>query len=231
GRGMMTLFSYIIVILIWGTTPLAVQWSGEGVSPFLGATLRMLLAIVMLLLLLRVLRIPLPMHAQARKIYAVSILGQGLSMLMIYWSSPYLASGLVSLIFGFSPLITGLLAWYLYRERLSLFQCAAMPLGLFGLMLAISQTLPTKYPDINIYYVEALLIMLLACSFFSLSNIWIKRFSTDVDIHPLAMATGSVLFSLPLYAICISVEGVNLSEIHLSSKSAGSIVYLAILGS
>lgn len=224
-------FAYITVILIWGTTPLGVQWSAEGATPFVGALLRMLLAAFVLALCLLVLRIPFPFHAQAKKIYAVSVLGQGFAMLLVYWASSFLPSSLISLIFGFSPLMTGLLSWYLHNERLSLMQCLAIVMGVMGLLLTISRNLFVHHQALDVHYFQALAAMFTACLLFSLSNVWVKRFSSNVDIHPLSMTVGSLLFALPLYLACVLYSGVGVDDIHLTSKSSGAIIYLAIFGS
>ncbi len=223
-------FAYITVILIWGTTPLGVQWSAEGATPFVGALLRMLVAAMLLTTCLLFLRIPFPFHARARKLYGVSVLS-GLAMLLVYWSSSFLPSSLISLIFGFSPLITGLMSWYLHDERLSLMQCLAIVLGVMGLMLTISRNLFVHHEVFDAHYFHALAAMFTACLLFSLSNIWVKRFSEGVDLHPLAMTTGSLFFALPLYIGCVLYSGVGLEDIHLTEKSMGAIMYLAIFGS
>jgi drug/metabolite transporter (DMT)-like permease len=228
-------FAYATVIFIWGTTPLGVQWSAEGSSPFVSALLRMLLATAVLISAVSILRIPFPFGLKARKIYAASILGQGMAMLLVYWSANVLPSALISLIFGFSPLLTGMLGWYLYKERLLAVQCLAIALGALGLFISVYQGLFTVGQDFDKgfdkHYLLALVAMFFACLLFCLSNIWVKRFSGDFDIHPLAMALGSLLFSLPIYLVCVLLGGIQPEAFAFSQKSALAVVYLAVFGS
>lgn len=224
-------YAYLTVIMIWGTTPLGVQWSAEGASPFIGALLRMLIAFTVLTACLRAFNIALPLHKAALKVYAISVLGQGCAMLLVYWSSSFLPSSLVSLLFGLSPLMTGLLAWFLYQERLTSFQIASVLMGIFGLSIVFSKNILSANAYTSPNYVYALTCMLIAVLLFSLSNIWVKKSSSDIDIHPLAMTMGSLSFALPLYFLCFLLGDMSFSEIDLTARSAGAIFYLAVFGS
>lgn len=224
-------YAYITVIMIWGTTPLGVQWSAQGASPFIGALLRMLIAFVILVACIRVFKIQLPLSKAAFKVYGVSVLGQGCAMLLVYWSSSFLPSSLISLLFGLSPLMTGLLAWFLYQERLTAFQIASIGLGVVGLIIVFSKNIFVAKLQISPHYFHALACMFIAVLLFSLSNIWVKRTSIDIDIHPLAMTMGSLSFALPLYFLCFFLGNMSLSEVNLTPKSAGAIIYLAVFGS
>jgi drug/metabolite transporter (DMT)-like permease len=226
--------AYGLVVLIWGTTPLGVQWSAQGFSPFLAALVRVLIAFAILLVCVRVARIAVPFHKPALKIYAAAVLGQGIAMLLIYWSSLYLSSGLVSLIFGFSPLITGFLAWYLYHEKLTLVQCLAVGTGIAGLMVVFSESIQVSAFS-STYSTLALVCMFIACLLFCISNIWVKRLDDEVQIHPLALTIASLGFSMPFYFITVFFSlvwgDVDLVDLHFSWKAMLSTVYLAILGS
>tara|TARA_R110001583_G_scaffold33943_3_gene114548 strand:- start:8677 stop:9114 length:438 start_codon:yes stop_codon:yes gene_type:complete len=102
--------AYLSVILIWSTTPLAIIWSSETVNPMMAVLLRMLLAALIGTLFLIVMRIRLPIHKQAIKLYSYSAIGVFGGMFWGYLASRHISSGLMSLIFGLSPIISGLLA-------------------------------------------------------------------------------------------------------------------------
>ena len=40
-------FAYLLVIIIWSTTPLAIKWSGESVGFIFGVSARMLIGAVL----------------------------------------------------------------------------------------------------------------------------------------------------------------------------------------
>ena len=129
---MSTPIAYATVILIWSTTPLAIIWSSETVTPVMAAMLRMALAAVVGLGLLRWLKIPLPWHRPAFKSYLAATLGVYGAMFSTYLAASDLPSGLISLIFGLSPIIAGLLAQLWLGEQ------AFSPLRWMALLLAVS---------------------------------------------------------------------------------------------
>src|SRR5690554_358955 len=102
--------AYLGVVLIWATTPLAIQWGTLGSSFSFAAMLRMLMALVCALLVLAIWRIPLALHARALRSYLCAGLGLFLAMSCVYWASTRIESGLMSVIFGLSPLMTSALA-------------------------------------------------------------------------------------------------------------------------
>jgi len=102
--------AYLAVVLIWSTTPLAVKWSGEGPGFLLGVLGRMGLATILCLALVAAMRLEFPWHRDARRAYYAGALGAYAAMLLIYWAAQYVPSGLISVLFGLSPLVTALLA-------------------------------------------------------------------------------------------------------------------------
>jgi len=60
--------SYISVILIWSTTPLAIQWSGNDIGFQFGVAARMLIGLIALIILIRVMKIEVPWHKTARTV-------------------------------------------------------------------------------------------------------------------------------------------------------------------
>ena len=79
--------SYLTVILIWSTTPLAIQWSGNEVGFQFGVAARMSIGLIALLLLLRVMKITFPWHKKARRIYLISGISLYIAMSFVYWGA------------------------------------------------------------------------------------------------------------------------------------------------
>ena len=109
--------AYLGVILIWSTTPLGIQWSAQGASFSFAVMARMLIGLVICLLLVRVTRTAFPFTPVARQLYAISGLSMFLAMLLTYWGALHIPSGLISVIFGLSPLVTGVFAALWLSER------------------------------------------------------------------------------------------------------------------
>jgi drug/metabolite transporter (DMT)-like permease len=102
--------SYISVILLWATTPLAIKWSGEGPGFLFGVTARMAIGTVCVLIVLTLMQQRLAWHRKARLTYLAVALQIYGSMLPVYWAAQFIPSGWISVIFGLTPLMTALLA-------------------------------------------------------------------------------------------------------------------------
>src|SRR3569833_1730437 len=95
--------TYIGVILIWSTTPLAINRSNQEGGFLFGVTGRMLLGAVVCLLLIRALRVVLPWHRAAARTYLAAGLGIYGAMISTYWGAQYIPSGLISVLFASTP--------------------------------------------------------------------------------------------------------------------------------
>ena len=63
--------AYLVIVLTWSTTPLAIQWSADGSSFAFALLARMTLSVALASLILLAWRRPLPMDARARRVYLV----------------------------------------------------------------------------------------------------------------------------------------------------------------
>ena len=128
--------SYLSVILIWSTTPLAIQWSGHDVGFQFGVAARMAIGLIALLVLLHLMKIELPWHKKARRIYLISGSTLYVAMSFVYWAAQHIPSGWISVVFGLSPIITSVLASLILKDsHLSGTRLAGMLTGVFGLIV------------------------------------------------------------------------------------------------
>lgn len=216
--------AYIGVILIWSTTPLAIQWSGDEVGWLFGITTRMCIGVLTGLLAALAFRIRLPWHAQARRTYLAAGLGLFCAMTMVYWSARYIPSGLISVLFGMAPMITGMMAHIWLRETaLSTARIAGLLLGIAGLagMLVAARSLG---PDAALGIAG----MLVSVTAYSASAVAIKRIGADIPA--LATTIGGLAVTVPLLlAVCL-LTGQALPA-HVPARAALSIAYLGMIGS
>ncbi len=217
--------AYLAVVIIWSTTPLGIVWSSETVSPTLAVLLRMLIAIIPGMVILKLANINLPWSKQARKIYTYSCVGIFGGMLFSYLAAQYLASGMMSLIFGLSPIFSGVLAQKILDEpKFSRLKKLALAVALSGLFVVCFDSMSLSENS-----VIGIAFILLGVFFFSLSGVMVK--SVAIDIHPLATTVGALTFSVPLFAIVWFLIDGTLPYQEWHARSIWAILYLGIFGS
>ena len=179
---------YILLVLIWSSTPLAVVWSVQDLYPMWALTARFILAAALAYAICRVIRLPLPRHKLALQSYlagSLSLLG---AMLLTYLAAPYLASGLISLLFGFAPLVAGLMSFVWTKDQ-HLFgeQWLGMLIAVLGLGFICLSGESAFVQPIGI----GLIFLAVLC--YVGSMFWIK--SIHANLHPLVQTTGSLVVS------------------------------------
>jgi drug/metabolite transporter (DMT)-like permease len=228
--------AYSGVILIWASTPLAIQWSLVGDGFLFGVGSRMLLSAVLCLALLWGLGMRLPRHGRAVRAYLAGALGIYGGMTCVYWGSQYLPSGLVSVLFGLNPLFTGALAALWLGERsFGPDRLLGMVLGIVGLVVVFGSGVYTAEahigigsPDDGWSQAVGVLAVLAATLLHSLSTVWVKRI--DAGLPAIAMTGGALAIAAPLYLLTWWIaDGAWPRDIPLRAGLA--IVYLGIFGS
>jgi len=216
--------AYIGVILIWSTTPLAIQWSGDEVGWLFGITTRMCIGVLTGLLAALAFRIRLPWHAPARRTYLAAGLGLFCAMTMVYWSARYIPSGWISVLFGIAPMITGMMAHVWLQET------ALSPVRITGLLLAVAGLATMLVGTRSLGPGAALGIagMLFSVTAYSASAVAIKRIGADIPA--LATTIGALAVTVPLLLAVYLLTGQTLPA-HVPLRAALSIAYLGVVGS
>jgi drug/metabolite transporter (DMT)-like permease len=215
--------SYLSVILIWSTTPLAIQWSGNDVGFQFGVAARMAIGLVALLVLLQLMKIELPWHSKARRIYLISGLTLYIAMSFVYWAAQHIPSGWISVVFGLSPIFTSVLASMILKDQhLSGMRLTGMLIGLIGLIVVFIEGI-----SISTMTMLGIAGTVISTASQSIGSVLIKQ--QEPDFHPIAITAGSIIVALPLFILnCVVVGGWPET---IPARSALSILYLGLLGS
>lgn len=216
--------AYLGIILIWATTPLAIKWSGEGPGFLFGLSARMVLGVILSSLLMTILARRLSWRREA----VLSYLASGMSiyggMLPVYWAAQYIPSGLISVIFAISPIVTGIFATVWLRESaLTPLRLLGIGLGLAGLA-AIFGTGGRLGPQAPL----GILGVLLAVVFHSLGSVWVK--AVGARLPALSTVTGGLLVAAPLFLITWGLFDGHW-PVQVPARAWQSIVYLGVVGS
>lgn len=215
------LAAYLTVIIIWSTTPLGIQWSGNEVGFEFGVALRMVIGLSILLLIVKVSRLPLPWDRHHLQVYLAGGIPLFVAMSLVYWSAQSIPSGWISVIFGLTPLFTSIFAALILREKsFSGARILGMLLGLAGLVMVFSESLSFEQKAwLGVTGV------CLSSATHSLSSVLLKKLKPS--IHSISVTTGSLMIATPLFVANSLVQGIP-DSIPLRPMSA--IVYLAIMG-
>ena len=178
--------AYFMVVLIWSTTPLTIQWSNSSLTFVAAVTLRMLLAFVICYAILRFKRQSLTNTPRDWLVFLASGLGLFPNMLLIYYAAQFIPSGLMSVLFGVLPFFVGVFSWLLLRENhFTRVRTLALVMAVTGLGIIHFGQMQVG-PDA----VKGVLIIMLVCVIWALSSVWVKQFGGSIE--PMQQCTGSI---------------------------------------
>jgi drug/metabolite transporter (DMT)-like permease len=216
--------AFLSVVLIWATTPLAIKWSSEDVGFLFGATSRILLGTLLCLLLIISLSRRLPWKANDLYTYLVAGLGLWGTTISIYWGAQFIPSGLVSVLFGLTPVVTGVMAGFWLSERtFTPYRILGLMLGISGLGIIFDHSLGAAQGQAG-----GVVAVLLSVHIHSASSVWVKRIGAHLPA--LEITSGALLVALPVFLVTwLLLDGQVPYD--LQARAAWSIVYLAVFGS
>lgn len=215
--------AYLAVIFVWSTTPLGVKWSSYGISPAAGAFARILLATLLGWALVRLAGIAVPWHRKALRVYGFSNIGIFLGLYCTYVGAQTIPSGLISILYGLSPVLSALMARYWLDEPpFTPSKWLAMALGMGGLLVVFRHEVLSVQGSL-----PGFLLVLFAVACFCFSAVMIKREGPVVE--PVPQTVGSLTLATPLYGIAAAITGLQVEFI--APRTLGVIVYLAVFGS
>jgi drug/metabolite transporter (DMT)-like permease len=216
--------AFLAVVIIWSTTPLAIQWSSEGWGFLFGVTARMMLGALFCLLLLKLFGERLHWHRTARRTYLAAAVGIYGALLAVYWGAQYIPSGLIAVLFGLSPIVTAFMAAFWLREKsLTAAKIFSALVGLSGVSIIF---LSDGAGDVIAWQgvVAVLAAMVLQCA----SGVWVKRIAADVS--GLVVTCGALLLAVPLYFVTWLVFGQH-SFNNVTLRAFSASLYLGLMGS
>jgi len=219
--------SYFIVVLIWATTPLAISWSGH-IDWFFGLASRLLIsAIIIIPIIFWVIKVPFSLKWREVRIYLSASIGMLGGMTAIYYAAQTMPSGWISVLFGLTPIMTGIIAVLFFKDfhfnRTKLFAILISFTGLVVIFLPKLTTEEIIYGNLT----TGIIFAILGVFFHALSTLLVKK--TNYGIPNTHVVAGTVWISSIVYLI------VNPSFLllwpEMDIKAIGSIVYLGTIGS
>jgi len=216
--------AYLAIIIIWSTTPLAIKWSLMGEDFLLPIILRTVIGLFLSLLCLAFLMRSVIFSRQAVTLYTIELLGTVGAVSLTYWSAQYISSGLIAVIYGLAPLITGVFSvWLLRQPWLSFSQ-------VFGLLIALVGLIVVFYSQISLgaNAWKGIFAIFIAVILYALVTVLIKRLGASLS--PIVMNAGGLLFATPVLIGFWFFSGYSLPE-QVEPVQLGAVVYLGFFRS
>ena len=216
--------TYVMVIVIWSTTPLMIQWSSATMTPIESVTLRMLISLMIAAAMAPFWGVRgLKWHSNW-KLYLASGFGICPCMPLVYLGSQYIPSGLVSVLFGLSPFIVGIMSLSLLDDR-------TMTVGRYFALAVATLGLAVIFLDGGALGDQAyigIILLLVAVTAFAVSSVFVKRYAADV--HPMQQLLGSLIVASALLLLWWAVADRSLPG-EFTTKSLLALLYLGSAGS
>lgn len=215
--------AYLGVIAIWSTTPLGIVWSAQGLDYRQALFGRTFIGLLVAGMMLVALRRALPLHRAALLTYLVSAFGLVGGLMLTYWAARFVPSGLISVLFGLSPLMTGVFAaLWLREDSLGLRKVLGLTLALAGLIAVFNGSLSLGAPAL-----PGVAAVLGAVFLQSSTLVWIKRHGTQLDT---VSYTFGMLGLATIVLLPVSIEGGPLPDV-IPIKAGLAVLYLGVFGS
>jgi drug/metabolite transporter (DMT)-like permease len=213
--------AFTVCSVIWSSTFLAIRIGNESLPPLWAASMRLLVAAVLLAAIAALTRQPWPRGPALRAAIAFGVVDFGISLSLLYWAEMRVASSVAAILYATIPLCTALFARAFGLETLRPLKVAGSVVGLGGVIVLFSSQLSTSLPPLP------LAAAFLGAVTAALAGVLLKRAPGS---SPVAMNAIAHLAGAPL---CLAAS-FALREPHALPQTQGgwlSLSYLVVVGS
>jgi len=217
--------AYATIIIIWSTTPLAISWSNETLSPIAAVSIRMGAAAIIGTIILKLLHVSISWEKKAIRTYAFSLIGIYGGMFLTYMAAHYIPSWLISVIFALSPVLTNLLSYRFFGQGdFTYLRLIAFSISFSGLIIiCIDDWVIHEQGWIGV------ILLLVAVLLFSLSGVLVQK--ENYQAHPLSITVGTLIMSVPFFLLSWVLLDGQLPHFDWHSMSPWAVLYLSTFGS
>ncbi|HEY8609051.1 MAG TPA: EamA family transporter [Noviherbaspirillum sp.] len=219
---------YLLTVLIWGSTWIAIKWQLGTVPAPVSIALRFwIAAAVLLLILLAQRRKLMPPPGAWRYLVAQGAALFCCNFLCFYYASQWVASGLVAVVFSTAPLWNSVNGRLFLGRPLQPQVIAGAMLGLAGIALLFLPQLSGHWDDAGM--LAGLGLALLGTLFFSSGNLLSSRMQ-GLGMSPWLTNTWAMCIGAGLLTVLALALGMPFT-IENDARYIGSLLYLAVPGS
>lgn len=221
-------FGLVFLCLIWGVNWVAIKISLEGLPPLISASLRFLLASIIMFLYVKWKRISLKVNKkESWLLVATAFLIYAVDYGLIFWGEQYLSAGVTSIFFSTFALFTALFSNFVFKsETFDGYKYAGLLLGMSGILLVFyDQLVITRFSLMVILASIAVVVSAIAAA---AATVIVKKYLTHMNhvrlsFHQLWMGT--------FFLVLIAVIAENPQKVQLTTRVLLALVYMAVLAS
>lgn len=216
--------AFVIVLFIWSTTPLAIKWSAAD-TPMFSVLIRMIIGALFSLVVLGLTTTTLPLKGKAIQLYVFNGLSIFFGMSLFYLAAQHIPSGWIAVIFGLSPLLTGIVSAFVEPEtKLTRLRVTGILLGLSGLFLVF-------YTGLNVNEASLIGVVLSVIGTFSssITSVITRQLVKPLKLSGMQITTGSLIVALPFFLLAAWLSPSSF-DTQLSTQALWSTIYLGLIG-
>ena len=188
-----------VLSILWGSSFLLIKYALKGFQPFTIVLVRVVVASVVLLTILRFQGKKLPKDKKIwQDFIVIALLNNVIPFSIIMWSETQISSGLTSVLNASAPLWTVVLALTLRSEKVTWNRIIGVFFGFAGVIIMIGMN---SLEGIGLH-ILAQLGMLIATLCYALAGNYTKRVK---DLEPNVIATGQVICSSVIMLFIVAI--------------------------
>lgn len=217
------ILAMVVLSIVWGSTWMAIRVLVTTVPAMRSASLRFLLASVILLPFIQFKRMPWPTGRGLRATLLLSLTMIAVPSALTFWSEQRLSSGLTALIFGAMPLAAAILTPLMARRTVPRTAWQAMIVGLGGMGLVLSGAIST-----SLWQAVGAVAVLAAVALYAWSSVYAKEALTGV--HPF-VSTAIQFFLGGIWLALGSLVFERGQQSAWTTQAVTAVVFLSIFAS
>ena len=222
----MKILIWLILCLIWGTTWIFIKIGLNDLPPITFAAARFILAVLILLPVIWIYRLPWPRSAAEWKLIGLTgFLQFSLNYSSVFWAEQYITSGLAAVLQAMITVFGLLLAWiFLPAERITKLKVFAVCLGIVGVAVIFIEQLRVE----SVMAFAGCVAIVAGAYAAAQASILIK--ARGSALHPASLVCAQMICGLPAIVIyAIAAEG-DPFTFNWTWRAVGCVLYLTLLG-
>ena len=217
---------WLILCTIWGTTWIFIKVGLEDLPPIGFAGARFVLSVAILLVIIRVQKIPLPKTGKEWRLIALTgVLQFSFNYSMVFWSEQFITSGLAAVLQAMITVFGLVLAWiFLPNERITPQKIVAVIVGVIGVAVIFIDQLRIEN------WMAFLGCVGIVGGAYAAAQASILVKAKASAMHPAALVFAQIICGLPAIIIYSLVAEGNPFTFHWTWRAVVCVLYLSVFG-